>query len=77
MPRVNLIALPLLAHGRVMAVAYTQNPADRPVDHLRMAATIAEVLVGCVNQRLSRTESSIDLESTVEPKRSAQPASSL
>lgn len=76
MPRVNAIALPLLAHGRVMAVAYAQNPADHPVDRLRIAETIAEVLVGCVNQRLSRTESSIDLESPVEPKRSSQSASS-
>ena len=76
MPRVNAIALPLLAHGRVMAVVYAQNPSDHPVDRLRIAETIAEVLVGCVNQRLSRTESSIDLESPVETKRSAQAASS-
>ena len=31
--RVNVIALPLLAHGRVMAVAYAQNPAGHPADH--------------------------------------------
>ena len=74
--RVNEIALPLLAHGRVMAVAYAQNPAGLPADHLRMAETIAEVLVGCVNQRLSRTESTIDLDAPVDLKRSAQSSSS-
>ena len=71
-PRAHMIALPLLAHDRVMAVAYAQNPAGDRVDRLRMAETIAEIFVGCVNQRLSRTQSSIDLEA--EPKRPAQQA---
>jgi hypothetical protein len=71
-----VIALPVLTHDRVMAVAYAQNPASHPIDRLRMAETTAEILVGCVNQRLSRTQSSIDLESSVEPQRSAQPANS-
>jgi hypothetical protein len=71
-PRAHMIALPLLAHDRVMAVAYAQNPAGDRVDRLRMAETIAEIFVGCVNQRLSRTQSSIDLEA--EPKRTAQQA---
>ena len=73
-PRVNVIALPVLAHDSVMAVAYAQNPMGHPVERLRMSETIAEILVGCVNQRLSRSQSSINLESPVEAQRLPQPA---
>lgn len=74
MPLANVIALPVLAHGRVMAVAYAQNPPGHPLDRVRISETIAEVLVGGVNQRLNRTQSSIDLEPAVEPQRPAQRA---
>jgi hypothetical protein len=71
---VNLMALPVLAQGRVMAVVFAQNPANHQIDGGRTAETIAEILVGCVNQRLSRNQSSIDIESSVESQRSTQSA---
>lgn len=74
MPRANVIALPVLAHDRVLAVAYAQNPTGPPVERLRMSEAIAEILVGCVSQRLSRSRSSLDLESSVEPQRPPPPA---
>jgi hypothetical protein len=73
-PLMNVIALPVLADSRVMAVVYAQNPAGHPPERLRMSETIAEIFVGCVNQRLSRTQSSLDVEASAEPQRSTQRA---
>jgi len=66
-PLGNAIALPVLAYGRVVALAYGENPPGHSDDRVLVLETIAEILVGCVNQRLNRNPLPADLQSVPAP----------
>ena len=76
-PLGHAIALPIVANGRVVAVAYGENPPDHSDELTRLLDTIAETLVGCVNQRLTDawTETSPWLNPTGHWRRRSPPRS--
>ena len=62
-PLGNAIAIPVLAYGRVVAQAYGENPPGHSDARVQLLETIAEILVGCVNLRLNRSQLAGDLQS--------------
>ena len=71
-PLGHAIALPILANGRMVAVAYGENPPDHSDELTRLLDVIAETLVCCVNQRLGRRQDR--LEALADPQPSSQHA---
>jgi hypothetical protein len=61
-----------VAYGRVVAMAYAENPPGLPDDRLRLLETIAEILVGCVNQRLNRNQPGAEVQP--QSQQASQPA---
>jgi PilZ domain/GAF domain len=51
------VAFPVLANDRVVAVAYVENPPDRPIADLTLFTTVAEILIDRVNHRLQDAQS--------------------
>lgn len=70
----HAIAVPVTAQGRVIAVAYAENPPDYSDDLVRALETVAEILVGCVNQRLNRNQLSAQPQPSTESERTEQRA---
>lgn len=56
------IAIPVLAYGRVVALAYGENPPGHSDARVQLLETIAEILVGCINLRLNRSQLGGDLQ---------------
>jgi len=75
----HAVALPVLAHGRVIAVAYAENPPGHSDDddRVRVVEMTAQILVGCVNQRLNRNQPSAEPQDAADPQPSAEPQRSL
>jgi hypothetical protein len=75
----HAVALPVLAHGRVIAVAYAENPPGHPHDddHVRVVEMTAQILVGCVNQRLKGNQPSAEPQDSADPQPAAEPQRSL
>jgi hypothetical protein len=59
-PLGHAMALCVLAHGRVVALAYVESPRGQSNGRVQMLETAAEIFVGSVNQRLNQNQRGIE-----------------
>ena len=72
-PLGRAMALPILGRGRVLAVVYAENPPDRSGKDVRVLDLAMEILVGCVNRRLTGDPvPELQPSATAEPQPHAQ-----